>query len=481
MVTAQEHSCANDGKIPGGGPRPTNTLVSRQSTAPSAFSIGGVYGLAGDLVSMLNNPWGKTAPSHQQGSEHPTKRVKVAHSGPIRKVYIYGEGDSDDVDVLSGDGDERGQRQSPVDRARPGTSVASSWLPKPNPMLRTASSEHETVEAMMDSNNHARQAEEEGRRKRGRPSKKLGMQPRQTQTDAIDLTGSEAPVTGPWRGTARPTKPATQGTSIGAMSRRLETGNASRYFEGAANSGSIATQPNSYISAGTQRSKHIGQLDVQLAEQFMPVNGKRRGSDINVSSDELGEVDDYSRVSRVPPEKRSRQLSPSKERRNDTSPSMVSEMEPGNIKATQFTDSGRKQVVQASRPKKQKHDKPHQGTGVDATSITFGKTYLKADHRDLGLAFNKGNTVLEVWYNGQNWTQAYPSFGIPMQGLHRITWAPDCLKMRLDGARRSGHSSPQIDIELTSARDIAELTRELEERAGNVDVVEKNRYYQSLA
>lgn len=481
MVTAQEHICANNGKIPGGGPRPTNTLVGRQSTAPSAFSIGGVCGIAGDLVSRLNSPWSKTAPSHQQGSEHPTKRVKVAHSGPIRKVYTYGEGDSDDIDVLSGDGDERGQRQSPVDRARPGTSVASSWLPKPNPMLRTAYSEHESVEAMMDSNNHARQAEEEGRRKRGRPSKKLGMQPRQTQTDAIDLTGSEAPVTGPWRGTARPTKSATQGTFIGAMSRRLDTGNASQYFERVANSSSVATQPNSYISAGTQRSKHIEQLDVQLAEQFMPVNGKRRGSDINVSSDELGEVEDYCRVSRVPPEKRSRQLSPSKQRRNDTSPTMISEMEPSNIKATRFADSGRKQVVQASRPKGQKRGKSPKVTGVDATAITFGETYLKADGKDLSLEFNNDNTVLEVWYDGQNLTQAHPSFGIPMRGLHRITWAPDCFKMRLEGARRSGHSSPQIYIELTSAMDVANLTRGLEERAGNFDVAQRDRYYQFLA
>jgi len=442
--------------------------------------------MAGDLVNIFNLPWSKSSSSHQNASEHPSKRVKVVHSRPIRAICTHEEGDSDEFDVLSGDGNEDGQRQSPAGRARPGTSVTSSRLPKPNPMLRTASSEHETVEAMMDSSKHARQAEEEGRRRRGRPfknsqSKKSQMQPREIQTDAIDLTGSEAsvnepPIIAPWKGTARPTKPVIQGAFIGASLRRLGTGKTSEFFERKANLSSVATQPGSRMSVGTQYFKHAEQQDFQLAQQFMPANGKRRGSDINVSSDELGEVDDYSRVARVPPEKKSRQLSPFKQRRGDTSPTMISEMEPSNIKATQFTDSNRKQAMQASRLKRQKRHESPEETGVEVKTIIIGDTCVKSDVEGVGLDFNKDDTVLEIWKNGQNLTKKCPGIEIQMRGLLAIFWALDCLKVRLECARRSDQSSPHVDIELTSERKVAKLIRELAERGSAVRVTRRDRY-----
>ena len=454
-----------------------NTLVGPQSNAPSASVIGSVLGTSSRILkglfapnSMGNNggiPWSATPSSQPNGSEHTPKRMKLAHPGPLREIYTHGEGDSDDCDVLSKDGNEHGQRQISVDRARPGISVATSLHAKQNGMLRTASSEHETVEAMMDSSKYARKAEEEQQRRRGRPSKRSQMQPRQTPTAAIDLTESESPVRVAYRGTAR------GGTFVGASSKRPETGHTSPFFRGKAPSDNVATKSSFSPPEATSRPKHGGEQDAQLSKQFRQANGKRRGSDLDLSSDELAEVDDYRTVSRVPPEKPPGQFNPSKQRQDTTLPTMLSEMEPSNIRPTKFRNSSPKQAVHASRSKRQKRDELPEWKGVEAKSIVIGETFLIAGDKVLGLSFDEEKTALEVWYKGFNLSQRHPSLSIPIQKILQIFWNPECPKVRLVCSRSSHQSSPQVDFELTSGKDAANLARELQSRTGKA--VEKDR------
>ncbi|MCJ1245693.1 hypothetical protein MMC30_002897 [Trapelia coarctata] len=468
--------------VPNGGPKPTNTLVSYQSKPPSAFEISSVPGAGARILQTLSSlgdlvsaPWSKTPSSQQYESEHASKRMKMGHPGPVRVVPTHAEGDSDDFDILGGEGNEHNQHQISVDRAQPATSVTSSLPVRRNAILRTVSNEHETVEAMMNSSAHARQAEEEGRRKRGRPKKTFQMEPRQTQTVAIDLTESEAPTIAHYKGTARPTKLPKVGNFVGASSRHPDTGSTSQFFRNKADSSNSATESGFPMSTGTGQSKHGGQRNVHLRNQFVPTNGKRRGSDFNLSADELAEVDNYGGVSRVPPEKRIKQRSPSKQQQDDTSPIMLSEMEPSNIKATQFTDSGRKAAVRVPRSKKQKRDESPDGHGVEAKTIIMGESLLEADKKDvLFLVFNEKGTTLEVWNNGLNLSQMYPILRIPMQGLLRILWAQGCHRLRLECSRRTGQSSPQIDLELTSEKDVAKLMVDLQERSSSVKLIKSD-------
>jgi len=465
---------ANEIKVPSGGPMPTNTLSGHHGKRPSAFEIGSIAGTGSRILKTLTSlgdivsaPWSKTPPSQQYGSGHASKRMKMGHPGPVRVIHTQEEGDSDEVDVLSGDGNEYGQRQISIDRARPGTSVASSVPPKRNPIHRTVSNEHQIVEAMMDSSKHARQAEEEGRRKRGRP-RISQMQPRHTQTAAIDLTESDLPVNVPYKGTARATKTGRGGASTGANSGRPETGTTSDFFRSKATANDVATEPSLPMPAKKRHTEHSGQQDVQLSKQFVPVNGKRRGSDVNLSADELAEVDDYDAVSRVPPEKRSRQHSPFKQRREDTPPTMLSEMEPSNIKAAQLTDSGRKPAVHGPRSKKPKIDESSGNPGVDVKTIIMGEDYLEAGDMSIGLVFS--DDALQVWWNGRKTDE------IPRNVINKIYRASSCDKVRLVCSRRNGQSSPQIDLELTSEKGVADLMKYLQGKTTpRVDKIDKVR------
>ena len=458
-------------KVPSGGHKPRNTLGGHQVKIPSAFEIGSITGTSSKILKTLSSlgdlvsaPWNKTPTSQQYGSEHASKRMKMGHPGPVRLIHTQEEGDSDDV--LSGDGNEYGHGQISIDRAPPGTSVVSSLPAKTNPILRTISSEHEILEAMMDSSKHARQAEEEGRRKRGRP-KKSQMEPRPTQTPAIDLTGPDAPSNAPYKGTARATKTARGDPFIGASSRCLETGSTSQFFRSKANANNVATEPSLLTTARTRYTENRGQPDIRLSKQFVAVNGKRRGSDVNLSADELAEVDDSDTTSRVPPQKPPRHFSPFNQRGDDTSPTMLSETEPSNIKPTQFTISGRRQV---SRPKKQKLDESSGNDGIDLKSIIIGEEYLVGDAKNLGLVF--GDDALEVWCNGRKTNE------ITRKVIQRMQWAADCGRLRLECSRQFGQSDPHIDLELTSEKDVADVMRYIQERS--IENVVKREKYTSL-
>ena len=471
-------------QIPSGGPKPINTLRGRQSQPQGVISRAKVAvtslfttNVIGDNVRQFSSTV-LGSPFHE--AERPSKRMKTAHTVPLREIFTHDKGDSDDSDELSGDFMPLEPPRASHTLTHPAGIPTPSVIDSGHGLFKSVSTEHRNVERTMDSSGYAKKVVAQG--KRGRPRNQSSMvsqmQSRGTTSTSIDLTGGDLPAKAPYRGTTRIDAKLRDTTLKESDSSIVDNERVSRYFSNPI-SVDVANSEPEFPHLREARLLEPSKLESNnLRDQFTQINGKQRNSDIGVSSDELG-AEDYAAVSRMSPHKELRQASPFRtlipQLKAVEKTVTVSEMEPSNIKATTFTDSVHGPSTYRTHPKQRAPKKHGSPTGFEAASVLLGQFHLVARSKPLGLVFSDDKKVLQVFYDGINRFRDWPSQGMQMQSLHKILFATSCRKVRLEYAQCM-HRPSKIDIEFNSEKDTTEFIQGLDIRATNVKIIEKPEY-----
>ncbi|MCJ1286060.1 hypothetical protein MMC26_005402 [Xylographa opegraphella] len=468
--------------IPGGGPRPMNTLVAQHNPQQSTLTVmrngaGRAVGKFGSLfTSAISGNNVEYAQPREPLSEvlvetRASKRQKIAHKTQTQNLRLVEENESnDDGDDLLG---RNSVRVEIPRKPNASTSLTSSTITDRPIVLRQAFDSHEMLEKRMNSDKYARS--------RGRPPKMAAkLQPRSKETVSIDLTGSDSVPRQPYKGTAQPSGGSGQAHSQSfkrMVNNNTRSDTQSKYF---ANS----SHPQNG-DPGLSRSETSPQpLDVyagiephNLSDTFVAMDGKRRNSHSATSSDELAAtspIRDYASVSRLSPQRVPRRASPSQEeraQRRSVSPLAKSaDLESSNIKPTKFTDSASK-PAKVTKPRKK--TRARRVDGYECRAIVIDDFYLESGQYGLGLVFDDKGESLDLHHNGQNLSEKHTSRYIPLLKANRVIWSSGSPVVQLVFSRGEGYPS-KVAVKFASERIAAEFLISIQEVPTNFRQVNQN-------
>lgn len=295
-------------------------------------------------------------------------------------------------------------------------------------------------------------------------------------SQAINISGSddgEPVLPGPkvvlgssWRGTARQPPSAANANEANrlAPSQASVAGKISPYFTLSSQPSKQAngTRNQRQASTNLQPSKH--KLSYRLDEQFLTVNGTRRSSDINMSSD-TDELQLGTTVGRNPDAKaisstnRRRNNSPSKSSSSTlialspTNKNMDPNLDPSNIKRSEFT---------SAKPK------PQSGTLFSGPPVREKKVPWAVDVA----AFSKAGQLIAKDGMGLVYDERMQAYVLKLDGgptsikilphkLLKICWENSGRKIRFMSSK-TGNEDNLVDLELRKGKDVVELVNRLQ-------------------
>ena len=213
-----------------------------------------------------------------------------------------------------------------------------------------------------------------------------------------------------------------------------------------------------------------GESDGMLAEKFVQIDGKRRGSDVNMSSDldELQKGGDTVRHLA-----NSRQSSPTKGTtltlKATTSTELSEGLPESNIKPTNWAKTEPKDRNDArARDIIGKVRERTPSWAIDIAAISYAGETI--DGTALGLVYNDTNRFYAVKCKGK-----LTSFRIQPDKLQTISWGTSGGKARF-ASSKSGTVDNILDIELRKEKDLSELVEKLQAQSAGCKIKTYDRY-----
>ncbi|MCJ1390195.1 hypothetical protein MMC18_003053 [Xylographa bjoerkii] len=463
--------------VPSGGPRPTNTLMVQQNQPQSAIAVmkNGAGRAIGKINSLITSAVsGNTAHSlHTREplsevivEERSAKRLKMSHKTKSQKFKSVDEIESDDDDELSTAVVRVEVPRRMNVRATPSVSLTSSTVINRPGVFREMSSEHRSLEAMMDSTPYARS--------RGRPPKMTsGMQSRDQETPSIDLTGNDSVHKQRYQGTARPGGRTRGQVPKHTVDKNTLSDTQSKFFVDSAHSqnGSLSQYPPAILQQPS--GVHNSLRTYNLSDAFVPMDGTRRNSQSGISSDELAAtspIGNYATVSRLSSQQPLRKASQSPQvlenQKEFTPPKNSVGLESSNIKPTKFTDSVAKPKVTKLHSTRGKRNITNELAGFECHSIVIDNFYLESGQHGLGLVFDDKRESLEIYHNGQNLLEKNIGHYIPLLKIVRVTWSTDSPIVHLTFSRGEGYPS-KVVVKFASEKLAATFLRRIQDTQFN--------------
>ena len=490
-------SCADGRKIIPGGPKPKNTL------SRSSFATG----------SGVN---GKTAPN-TGGKNQPTLAVEIHKGSNVHSVSNAYERDeflptppsakrrkldrqaspasSDETDPLDQISPHAISFHTSQDISHhPSRAPSASAISQASnhPLKRNGSFEYRKVERMMDSNPKTKKQRHSENRNYAANHALLPSSPqkRSSMSNPIDISGDESQPTKPnsqevshsaYRGTARqppPTSNSIKSNTSESLKERAKL-TKSPYFD--------KPRPNTNRANGNvKRNISTQNLTKEsspgLAQKFVAADGRRRGSDVNASSDAdelqsapttVGQNADPDAVFTV---KEMRSNSPSKQSSltlkagNPTDDLAI--WPPSTVKSDFVGSNARSRSSgrpTRSVPNEQEAKPPW---SVPLAAISFPGELFKNDN--LGLVYDPKHEEYYIQMQGSPIKSGHNSLRIRPQKIVKVLWERSGKRIRLESSR-SGIEDNVLDLELALERDIPSLLDKLQ-TSNSFQVIGKSRY-----
>lgn len=495
---------ADGRKIIPRGPQPRNTLsrppfsagtAVNRKTVPNARG-GTQHALAVEVHKGSNvNSTPKTIERDETLPTPPSaKRQKVD-----RQASPASSGQTDPLDQISPHAisfhASQGTNQRPSRAPSASANSQVSGLPAVClvPMKRNGSFEYRKVEDMMDSKPKTKKQRRSDNRNHRADLDLLPSSPkRSSMSNPIDISGDESQTnhTNPkeasrpaYRGTARQ-PPLTVKETKSNTSRLLTEPTQSPYFNkprlpAPRANGNVKQK---LIAQNSTREKSPG-----LAQQFVAVDGTRRGSDVNASSDAdelqsapttVGQNADPDAVFTV---RDMRSNSPSKHSSSSTLQTTSPRDElaicmPSTVKSD-FASSNTIKSRNGGRSSRPMHPdqeaKPPWSVALAAISLPEDRS----KNEDLGLVYDERLNEYYIQRSGSRIRTPHNSLRIQPQKLNRILWEQAGVRVRLESSR-SGTEDNVLDLEFVSERDVQDLLCRLQESKPHslLKVISRTRY-----
>lgn len=457
------------------GPQPKNTLSQanhhlQQDQNHRALANIPPSNRRGIQVEVIK---GDNVAKHTQGlnefvtlEERPTKRLKT---GPTSLDQISQIASSDGVDEL---GWQEGATRSLVrnnQRTSQTSSIPSQGRERPKPCFDIP--EFQNVEYTMNSDpSRKHKGKWRGRRlpiedTNGNDTSVLPVHNATSAASPIDLSDDEE--------TTKPPSAATnqsryQGTANEAHKKFLaqkvslrslpvqDTGGTSRYFA------RRTKASDNHVLPVVDLPDRLPQQEVELKDdrpddKFRATNGKARSKEPNSSPDVLsGDTTMGSTSRQVSPSKGSsstRKGSPTKESQSGFPPSHYSSTAFG------VADKKHKSTAPVKQQRSAKEASAPWGIRLAAVSVE-DRMHLSSG---LGLQHSPNDDAYDVIDGGNNWASQNLSFRVQPAKLRRVWFSFTGAMLRFESARSEG-TDHTLDIELCSEKDMAALTKKLQEK-----------------
>ena len=495
--TVSHSSCADGRKIIPGGPQPRNTLS--RSTLATGSGINGKttpnprgktqHALAveihkGDNVNSVSNAYERdellpTPPS--------AKRRKLD-----RQASPASSDQTDPLDQISPHAISFHTSQDISHHTSRAASASAISQASNHPLKRNGSFEYRKVERMMDSNPKTKKQRHSENRNYAANHALLPSSPqkRSSMSNPIDISGDESQSTKPnlqatshsaYRGTARQSPLASNGIKSNTSETLKERAKLTQspYFD--------KSRPNTKRANGNiKQSNNTLTLTKEnspgLAQKFVAADGRRRGSDVNASSDAdelqsapttVGQNADPDAVFTI---KEMRSNSPSKESsltlKASTPTDDLAIWPPSTVKSDFVGSNARsRNFGRPNRPvlNEQEAEPPW---SVPLAAISFPGELLKND--DLGLIYNPKQEEYHIQMQGSPIKNSFNSHRIRPQKIVKVLWEESGKRIRLESSR-SGIEDNVLDLELAHERDISILLKRLQ-TSNSFNVTSKSRY-----
>lgn len=490
-------SYADGRKIVPGGPQPRNTL------SRSTFATG----------SGIN---GKTAPNPRGETQH-ALAVELHKGSNVHSVSNAYESDeflptppsakrrkldrqaspassdqTDPLDQISPHAISFHTSQDISHHPSRAPSASAISQASNHPLKRNGSFEYRKIERMMDSNPKPKKQRHSENRNYAANHTLLPLSPqkRSSMSNPIDISGDESQPTkaksqaashSSYRGTARQPPPTSNGIKSNTSETFKERAKLTQspYFDKA--------RPNTNRANGNVKQT-IGTLTLSkesspgLAKKFVAADGRRRGSDVNVSSDAdelqsapttVGQNADPDAVFTV---KEMRSNSPSKQSsmtlKASTPTDNLAIWPPSTVKSDFVGSNARSRSSgRPTRPVPNEQEaKPP--WSVPLAAISFPGELFKND--DLGLVYDPKQEEYYIQMQGSPIKIGNNSLRIRPQKTVKVLWEMSGKKIRLESSR-SGIEDNVLDLELALERDILILLENLQ-TSNSFQVIGKSRY-----
>lgn len=353
--------------------------------------------------------------------------------------------------------------------------------------------EYRKVERMMDSKPKSKKQRHNDNRNYPADHGLLPSSPpkRSSMSNPIDISGDESqpvdtnPTEAPrpaYRGTARqphPTNDEIKSNTSELLKERAKL-TQSPYFD--------RPRLSTNRANGNGKQKISAQLSTRegspgLAQKFVAENGRRRGSDVNASSDAdelqlapttVGQNADPDAVFTV---KEMRSNSPSKQSSSNLKASTPTDdlaiWAPSTIRSD-FARSNTRSQRTSRRPA---HPAPcgqeaKPPWSVALAAISLPGRLLKDDA--LGLVYDHKQNEYYIQMQGSEIRSTHSSLRIRPQKLVKVVWEMAGKRVRLESSR-SGTEDNVLDLELVHERNVSDLLKRLQ-KSNSFTVVGKNRY-----
>ena len=360
------------------------------------------------------------------------------------------------------------------------------------PLKRHGSFEYRKVERLMDSNPKSKKQRHSDNRNYPANHALLPSSPqkRSSMSNPIDISGDDPQPANTrstgnhhsaYRGTARQ-PPPTSNRIISNTSESLEERakpTKSPYFE---KPRLPANPANGNVKQRTSNQALSRENSPGLAKKFVAADGRRRGSDVNASSDAdelqsapttVGQKADPDAVFTI---KEMRSNSPSKQScstlKASTPTDDLAHWAPSIIKSD-FASSNAKtrSSGRSTRPAPldQEAEPPW---SVALAAISFPGSLLESD--DLGLVYDPAQKEYYVQMQGSTIETTNSSLRIRPHKLVKVFWESSGNRIRLESSR-SGTEDNILDLELAAERDVLILLERIQSSC-SFQVISKTRY-----
>ena len=483
------------------GPRPRNTLSKTPFPRSPAVK---------QKAALIPNPKGGTQQalaveihkgSNVESTTKTSERDELLPTPPSAKrrkldhqASPASSGQTDPLDQLSPNeiSFHASQGTSQYPSQAPSRSVNSQTSALP--MRRSGSFEYRKVQGMMDPKPKSKK---QRRRDNQGYQPDLGLLPsspkrspkHSSMSHPIDISGDESQFTNlnckeaprpAYRGTARQQPTTVSGTRANTSKPLKDRPGATQspYFN-------RPTLP-SPRSTGNVKQKLIAQSSSRerspgLAQKFVAVDGKRRGSDVNASSD----ADELQSVPTTVGQNADPNTVFSTKDMGSNSPSKQSS---STLKATSSTDdlvvwapstiksdfvrsdakSGTSRRPSRPVPLDQETKPPW---AVDIAAISLPGILI--ENEDLGLVYDEKQKAYFIQMCGLPYRSTHSSLRIQPQKLIKVLWENTGSKVRLESSR-NGTEDNVLDLEVRSERDLQALLRRLQS-SNSFSIKGKNR------
>ena len=490
-------SCADGRKIIPGGPQPRNTL------SKSSFATGsGVHG------KTAPNPRGKT--QHALAVEiHKGDNVKSVSNAYERDEFLptppsakrrklerqaspASSDQTDPLDQISPHAISFHTSQNISHHPSRAPSASAISQASNHPLKRNGSFEYRKVERMMDSNPKTKKQRHSENRNYAANHALLPSSPqkRSSMSNPIDISGDESQPTksnlqeashSAYRGTARQPPPASNAikTSTSETLKERAKPTKSPYFDKPRLN---TNRANGDVKQNISTRSLTKESSPGLAQKFVAADGRRRGSDVNASSDAdelqsapttVGQNADPDAVYTV---KEMRSNSPSKQSsltlKASTPTDDIAIWPPSNVKSDFVGSNARsRNSGRPTRPVPNEQEaKPP--WSVPLAAISFPGELFKND--DLGLVYYPKQEEYYIHMQGSPIEIGHNSLRIRPQKIVKVLWEESGKRIRLESSR-SGIEDNVLDLELALVRDVSMLLQKLQ-MSNSFQVIGKSRY-----